>query len=74
MRRIRDRRVGAERAGVPEYWIVDPDGRSAVVLVLQEGRYRVFSEAQGEQTIRSLMFPELEVVASELSGPPKWTR
>lgn len=29
-----------EQAGVPEYWILDPDERRATFLVLDQGRYR----------------------------------
>lgn len=36
-----------ERAGVPEYWIVDPKGKSVTVYVLNEGKYEEWVQAVG---------------------------
>ena len=37
-----------QKAGVPEYWLVDPEGRQVAVHRLQEGRYRSAGEFHDE--------------------------
>jgi Uma2 family endonuclease len=46
-------------AGVPEYWIVDPETRTIDQLVLAGASYRV--ALQGESRLRSQRFADLEV-------------
>lgn len=38
-----------EAAGVPSYWLVDPDEPAVTVLELQEGRYAQVAHVAGEQ-------------------------
>lgn len=40
-----------ERAGVPSYWLVDPDVPAITVLELRDGRYVQVAHAVGDQTI-----------------------
>ena len=43
------KRLAFEAAGVPAFWLVDPDGPSLTVLRLDEGRYveEAFVEGDG---------------------------
>jgi Uma2 family endonuclease len=38
-----------QTAGVPSYWLVDPDGPSVTVLELQEGAYVQVARADGDE-------------------------
>ena len=54
--------------GVPEYWIVDPDGRTFERLVLREGAYVIAASCEGEETFRPESFEGLEVPLGKLWG------
>jgi Uma2 family endonuclease len=51
--------------GIPEYWIVDPMEQKVTVLQWVEGLYedQVF---QGEDLLRSMLFPELSLTPSQI--------
>jgi Uma2 family endonuclease len=71
--RRRDRVEKAElyaRAGVPEYWIVDPAERSIEVLSLGEDGYEVFSSAAGRGAAASKVLRGFAVAVEELMGAP----
>jgi Uma2 family endonuclease len=55
-----------ERAGVPAYWIVDPDGPSLTALRLQNGGYVLDAMVEGDDEYRAdFPFP-VTVVSSRL--------
>lgn len=46
-----------ERAGVPEYWLVNASEQTIEVFVLEEGQYRSLGAFQGEQPVPSMIVP-----------------
>lgn len=54
-----------ETSGVKEYWIVYPMERLVTVYALKEGRYTHHQSYTHEETMTSILFPELEL---DLSG------
>ena len=56
-----EKRAAYERAGVPEYWIVDPDSERVVVLVLEGGRYGEPRSFGRGETLVSERLPALRV-------------
>jgi Uma2 family endonuclease len=58
-------------AAVPEYWIVDVDGRRVEVYRdpnVEAGRYRSSLTLEGEAVLRSSSVPELVVHLAALFG------
>ena len=53
------------RAGVPEYWIVNPKKRTVEVLVLEAGAYHSLGVFQGEQTPLSRVVPGFGVAVEQ---------
>ena len=54
------------RAGVPEYWIVDPPNRSIEVFSLDGPGYTLASSATGSGTVLSRVLPGLSVDVNEV--------
>ena len=52
------------RYGVPEYWIVDPVRMQVEVHVLDCGDYRQAQIATADDTVRSVLFPDLAFTAA----------
>ena len=69
----RDRDYISKRAqyaarGIPEYWIVDPQEQMVAVLRLESGEYVEVGMFQGEQTLVSPTFPQLNLTAGQVLG------
>jgi len=54
------------KAGIPHYWLLDPQGRSVRALALQEGRYEAVAEFSGEETLMTPLFPGLQIPLKRL--------
>ncbi|MDX2099056.1 MAG: Uma2 family endonuclease [Leptolyngbyaceae cyanobacterium bins.59] len=52
--------------GVPEYWIVNPDDGTVLVLEWQAGHYVEVGRFQGDQLIQSLEVPQLRLTAGQV--------
>jgi Uma2 family endonuclease len=61
-----DKRRDYERAGVSEYWIVDPDDKLITVLVLDGSEYRVLGQFSSGQTASGVLLPELAVAVDDI--------
>ncbi|NET59746.1 MAG: Uma2 family endonuclease [Symploca sp. SIO2E6] len=60
-----EKRKQYEERGIPEYWIVDPQARVVIVLLLVNGSYPS-TEFSGNQRIVSQTFPQLELTAAQI--------
>lgn len=58
---LKDKYEIYEEAGVPEYWIVDPDNKAFYRYVLQEGVYIGLPPVCEGDVFRSRKFPEMEI-------------
>jgi Uma2 family endonuclease len=61
----RFKRTEYAAAGIPEYWIIDPISNKVSILELVEGLYEE-SEYQGDEVLRSPLFPELSATANQI--------
>ncbi|XZE53674.1 Uma2 family endonuclease [Planctomycetaceae bacterium SH139] len=61
-----DKRRDYARAGIPEYWIVDPEQQRITVLVLDKTTYRLHGEFTAGQTASGVLLPTLEIEVSRV--------
>jgi Uma2 family endonuclease len=54
------------RAGVPHYWMVDPEKRTLRAYRLEGGEYHLAAEAAGEATFEPSLFPGLVIPLADL--------
>jgi Uma2 family endonuclease len=54
------------RAGIPEYWLVDPEARAVEVFVLRGGVYELLGQWRPGDTARSALLEGFEVLVSTL--------
>lgn len=67
--RSRDRRIKLQAyqdAGVPEYWMADPDRRTVMVYVLENGRYVELCRGGVGDRVRSAVLPGFELAVASL--------
>ncbi|MEM9367198.1 MAG: Uma2 family endonuclease [Planctomycetota bacterium] len=62
-----------EKAGITEYWIIDPRDRSVTVLALDEtsGRYQEFARLTDGQTAQSSSIEGFDISVSEIFDRPE---
>ncbi len=54
--------------GIPEYWIVDPNIQTVLVLQLTGTTYTEVGSFTGHEQIRSPLFEQLNLTAAQLFG------
>jgi len=59
------------RAGVREYWIVDPEESSIEVYTSQEGAYSLLGKFRAGEVARSQLLPGLEIPVDEVFSSPR---
>jgi Uma2 family endonuclease len=60
-RDLEKKREEYAEAGIPEYWIVDPEFETITVLTLIDGSYKVHGEFRSESKATSILLPGFEV-------------
>jgi Uma2 family endonuclease len=55
-----------EEAGIKEYWIVEPDNRLVLLYRLQDGKYAGLKPYLENQTINSILFPDLKIKVNDI--------
>ncbi|PZV09669.1 MAG: hypothetical protein DCF32_01775 [Leptolyngbya sp.] len=55
--------------GIPEYWIVDPQTATVLVLALRDGVYEEYVTLSGSDRLQSLQLGALTITAAELFTP-----
>lgn len=71
------KRLAYEAAGVPEYWLVDPDEPSLTVLRLIDGRYEQTANVTGDEPYEATYPFPVTIVPSQLGrrrGKPPTAR
>jgi len=63
---IRDKRREYAQAGIPEYWIVDPQTKTATVLTLADKSYRVHGEYKSGETAESVLLSGFRVDVDDI--------
>ena len=57
-----------ERAGIREYWIVDPDEGTISVYVLREKKYELLGRWKKGEVVRSETLDGFEVAVEDILG------
>ena len=60
------KRIQYQDCSIPEYWIIDPEAQTILVLELKDKIYVEVGEFLGENKIISPQFPQLDLSASQL--------
>ena len=55
-----------EDCGIPEYWIIDPEAQTVLVLQLLEGNYQEVDNFSGESKLLSPQFPKLNLTTAQI--------
>jgi Uma2 family endonuclease len=60
------KRLQYQDCGIPEYWIIDPDLQTVLILELLDGNYREVGNFLGESQLPSPQFPTLNLTAAQI--------
>ncbi len=60
------KRLQYQDCGIPEYWIINPDLQTVLILELSDSNYREVGSFLGEAQLLSLQFPTLNLTAAQI--------
>ncbi len=61
-----DKKAIYEKAGIPEYWIVDPNYKNVEIYHLKENRYGLFGFVEETGVVKSSVLKDFELNLSEI--------
>lgn len=60
------KRTQYQDCGIPEYWIIDPEAKTVLILQLLEDNYQEVDSFSGASKLISPQFPQLDITAAEI--------
>ncbi len=60
------KRLQYQGCGIPEYWIIDPDAQTVLILELSANNYTEVGRFSGKSQLLSLQFPKLNLTAEQI--------
>ena len=60
------KRIQYQNCSIPEYWIIDPNAQTVLILQLSENNYREIGSFTGESQLVSPQFPALELTPAQI--------
>ncbi len=60
------KRTQYQDCGIPEYWIIDPQAQTILILELSDGIYREVGNFASEAKLISPQFSELDLIAAQI--------
>lgn len=60
-----------QQRGIPEYWLLNPETETIVILELKDGQYVEFGQFQGSTLIQSPTFQSLPLTAAQVFNAAK---
>lgn len=60
------KRLQYQDCGIPEYWIIDPNLQTVLILELSDGNYQEVGSFFGESQLLSSQFPTLNLTAAQI--------
>ncbi len=60
------KRLQYQDCGIPEYWIIDPDAQTVLILGLSAGSYEEIGIFSGESLLRSPQFKQLNLTSAQI--------
>ncbi|WP_019507094.1 Uma2 family endonuclease [Pleurocapsa sp. PCC 7319] len=60
------KRVQYQDCGIPEYWIIDPEAQTVLILELSEGNYQEKGNFSGRSQLLSSQFPKLNFTVGQI--------
>ncbi|MCC5898188.1 MAG: Uma2 family endonuclease [Phormidium sp. GEM2.Bin31] len=60
------KRFQYQSCGIPEYWLIDPEAETVLVLELREGSYQEIGTFTGETPIQSFTISDLDLTAGQV--------
>ena len=60
------KRTQYQNCGIPEYWIIDPDAQTVLILQLSDGNYQEVGSFSGASKLLSSQFAQLDITAAQI--------
>ena len=61
-----DKKALYEAAGVPEYWLVDPNYHTVEVFILRDSSYQLHQMGEAGEEVSSVVLPDFKIAVSSI--------